>query len=59
MPFGLALLSFLKQVRNFHNKILQNLYYMSIHKKAGNSNQDLMHAATLLFRDVTYSIDYV
>ena len=35
------------------SKILQNLYYISVQKKAGNSNQDLTHAATLLFRDVT------
>ena len=33
--------------------ILRNLYYyISVQKMAGNSNQDLIHAATLLFRDV-------
>ena len=34
--------------------ILQNLYYTSVQKKAGNSNQDLIHAATLLFRNVMW-----
>ena len=37
-------------------KIQQNLYYISLQKKAGNSNQDLIHAATLLFRDVSNHI---
>ena len=32
--------------------ILQNLYYISDQKKAGNSNQDLIHKETLIFRDV-------
>ena len=31
---------------------MTSVYYICVQKKAGNSNQDLIHAATLLFRDV-------
>ena len=30
-----------------YHEILQNLYNTSVKKKAGHSNQDLIHAATL------------